>query len=200
MSFHQLGLSAKLLRAVDAQGYKHPTPVQSLAIPPILFGDDLMARAQTGTGKTAGFTLPLLQRLNESPRQAHQKRHVRALILTPTRELAAQVHQSVRTYGSTCLCPPPSSSAASAFVRRPRRSGAASMCSCPPRVDYSITSSSGRWTSPASRFSFSMKRTGCSTWAFFPTSAGFSRRCLLRARTFCSRRLIAKFASLPTVF
>ena len=99
MSFHQLGLSAKLLRAVDAQGYKHPTPVQSLAIPPILLGDDLMARAQTGTGKTAGFTLPLLQRLNESPRQAHQKRHVRALILTPTRELAAQVHQSVRTYG-----------------------------------------------------------------------------------------------------
>ena len=99
MSFHRLGLSAKLLRAVDAQGYKHPTPVQSLAIPPILLGDDLMARAQTGTGKTAGFTLPLLQRLNETPRRTHQKRHVRALILTPTRELAAQVHESVRTYG-----------------------------------------------------------------------------------------------------
>ncbi len=99
MSFHQLGLSAKLLRAVDAQGYKHPTPVQSEAIPPILLGDDVMARAQTGTGKTAGFVLPLLQRLNESPRKAHQKRQVRALILTPTRELAAQVHQSVRTYG-----------------------------------------------------------------------------------------------------
>ena len=99
MSFEQLGLSAKLLRAVDAQGYKHPTPVQSQAIPPILLGGDLMARAQTGTGKTAGFTLPLLQRLNESPRAQHQKRHVRALILTPTRELAAQVHQSVLTYG-----------------------------------------------------------------------------------------------------
>ena len=99
MSFNQLGLSVELLRAVDAQGYKHPTPVQSLAIPPILLGGDLMARAQTGTGKTAGFTLPLLQRLSESSRGGRQKRHVRALILTPTRELAAQVHESVRAYG-----------------------------------------------------------------------------------------------------
>ncbi len=99
MSFHQLGLSPELLRAVDARGYKRPTPVQSLAIPPILLGGDLMARAQTGTGKTAGFTLPLLQRLSESSRKPHQKRHVRALILTPTRELAAQVHESVRAYG-----------------------------------------------------------------------------------------------------
>ena len=99
MSFDQLGLSAELLRAVDAQGYKHPTPVQSLAIPPILVGGDLMARAQTGTGKTAGFTLPLLQRLSESSRGPRKKRHVRALILTPTRELAAQVHESVRAYG-----------------------------------------------------------------------------------------------------
>ena len=99
MSFNQLGLSAELLRAVDGRGYKHPTPVQSLAIPPILLGGDLMARAQTGTGKTAGFTLPLLQRLSESSRGGRQKRHVRALILTPTRELAAQVHESVRAYG-----------------------------------------------------------------------------------------------------
>ena len=99
MSFHQLGLSPELLRAVDARGYKRPTPVQSLAIPPILLGGDLMARAQTGTGKTAGFTLPLLQRLSESSRGKCQKRHVRALILTPTRELAAQVHESVRAYG-----------------------------------------------------------------------------------------------------
>ena len=98
MSFEQLGLSAELLRAVDAQGYTHPTPVQSLAIPPILVGGDLMARAQTGTGKTAGFTLPLLQRLSESS-GVRKKRHVRALILTPTRELAAQVHESVRAYG-----------------------------------------------------------------------------------------------------
>ena len=99
MSFHQLGLSRELLRAVDARGYKCPTPVQSLAIPPILLGGDLMARAQTGTGKTAGFTLPLLQRLSESSRKPHHKRRVRALILTPTRELAAQVHDSVRAYG-----------------------------------------------------------------------------------------------------
>jgi len=99
MSFDQLGLSAELLRAVEAQGYTHPTPVQSLAIPPILLGGDLMARAQTGTGKTAGFTLPLLQRLSESSNGARKKRHARALILTPTRELAAQVHESVRAYG-----------------------------------------------------------------------------------------------------
>ena len=99
MSFHQLGLSSKLLRAVDSQGYKHPTAVQNKAIPPILLGKDLIVRAQTGTGKTAGFTLPLLQRLNKSPLQTEQKCQVRALILTPTRELASQVHQSVRTYG-----------------------------------------------------------------------------------------------------
>jgi ATP-dependent RNA helicase RhlE len=98
MSFKQLGLSAELLRAVVEQGYRHPTPIQRLAIPAILDGRDVMARAQTGTGKTAGFTLPLLQRLKQpSPRSAH--RAVRTLILTPTRELAAQVRESVITYG-----------------------------------------------------------------------------------------------------
>jgi ATP-dependent RNA helicase RhlE len=99
MSFHQLGLSAELLRAVETRGYREPTPVQRRAIPPILLGGDLMARAQTGTGKTAGFTLPLLQRLSERSGGARRLRHVRALILTPTRELAAQVHESVRAYG-----------------------------------------------------------------------------------------------------
>lgn len=99
MSFHDLGLSPELLRAIDARGYKVPTPVQSLAIPPILVGSDLMARAQTGTGKTAGFTLPLLQRLSANKAAPRGKRRVRALVLTPTRELAAQVHESVRAYG-----------------------------------------------------------------------------------------------------
>ena len=99
MSFDTLGLSAELLRAVADQGYLVPTPIQQLAIPPILRGDDIMARAQTGTGKTAGFTLPLLQRL--AAKKGTRGRHVpiRTLILTPTRELAAQVQQSVRTYG-----------------------------------------------------------------------------------------------------
>ena len=99
MSFSQLGLSAELLRAVVEQGYERPTPVQKQAIPVILNGKDLLAGAQTGTGKTAGFTLPLLQLLNETPSSPEARRVVRALVLTPTRELAAQVHESVATYG-----------------------------------------------------------------------------------------------------
>ena len=98
MSFTTLGLSAELLRAVAEQGYHEPTPIQRQAIPVILEGKDIMAGAQTGTGKTAGFALPLLQRLSErvSPKGA---RRIRALILTPTRELAAQVEESVTAYG-----------------------------------------------------------------------------------------------------
>ena len=98
MSFDTLGLSAELLRAVAEQGYSEPTPVQRQAIPIILQGRDILAGAQTGTGKTAGFTLPLLQRLNDAT-PGKGRRPVRALILTPTRELAAQVGESVGTYG-----------------------------------------------------------------------------------------------------
>ncbi|MGD8678648.1 MAG: ATP-dependent RNA helicase RhlE [Chromatiales bacterium] len=98
MSFDSLGLSAELLRAVADQGYTEPTPIQRKAIPVILDGKDVMAGAQTGTGKTAGFTLPLLQRLMQTP-AARGRRPVRALVLTPTRELAAQVGESVETYG-----------------------------------------------------------------------------------------------------
>jgi len=97
MSFENLGLAPNILRAVTEQGYTKPTPVQAQAIPVILNGDDIMAGAQTGTGKTAGFTLPMLQRLNTTP--PNGKRHVRALVLTPTRELAAQVGESINTYG-----------------------------------------------------------------------------------------------------
>jgi ATP-dependent RNA helicase RhlE len=100
-SFARLGLAPELVRAVAGEGYTEPTPVQAQAIPFILAGRDVLAGAQTGTGKTAGFTLPLLQRLsaraNASPSPA--KHPVRALIVTPTRELAAQVEESVRTYG-----------------------------------------------------------------------------------------------------
>jgi len=98
MSFNTLGLSAEILRAVTEQGYSVPTPVQRQAIPVILKGRDIMAGAQTGTGKTAGFTLPLLQLLNTAS-QSNGKRPIRALILEPTRELAAQVEESVHTYG-----------------------------------------------------------------------------------------------------
>jgi ATP-dependent RNA helicase RhlE len=101
MSFDALGLSQPLLRAIAEVGYSSPTPIQSQAIPAVLSGGDLMAGAQTGTGKTAGFTLPLLQRLSTGKpvRDARGRLAVRALVLTPTRELAAQVEESVRTYG-----------------------------------------------------------------------------------------------------
>ena len=95
--FAQLGLAEPLLRAVADTGYTSPTPIQEKAIPLVLKGGDLLAAAQTGTGKTAGFTLPLLQRLAEKP--CKKAGHPRALVLTPTRELAAQVEESVRTYG-----------------------------------------------------------------------------------------------------
>jgi len=108
LSFSDLGLRPELLRAVQAQGYTDPTPVQREAIPLVLAGRDLLAGAQTGTGKTAAFVLPMLQRLGQHQQhQQHQPRQrdaqarprVRALILTPTRELAIQVEQSVRDYG-----------------------------------------------------------------------------------------------------
>ena len=98
MSFLKLGLCSELLRAIKEEGYTTPTPIQSKSIPVILSKKDVLAAAQTGTGKTAGFTLPLLQRLKESYSK-DKKSHIRALILVPTRELAAQVAQSVETYG-----------------------------------------------------------------------------------------------------
>ena len=97
MSFHELGLSAELLRAIEALGYTQPTPIQQQAIPAVLAGNDVLAGAQTGTGKTAAFVLPTLQRLNE---QTSGKRAPRALVLTPTRELAAQVGEDVKNLGA----------------------------------------------------------------------------------------------------
>jgi ATP-dependent RNA helicase RhlE len=98
MSFDCLGLRPELLRAVAEEGYAHPTPVQAQAIPSILAGADVMAGAQTGTGKTAAFALPILQRLMAQP-SGSAPRPVRALVLTPTRELAMQVAESMRVYG-----------------------------------------------------------------------------------------------------
>ena len=96
MSFTTLGLSKSLLKAIDKQGYTSPSPIQAKAIPLILKGNDVLASAQTGTGKTAGFTLPMLQKLSEG--QSEKRRPIRGLILTPTRELAAQVHANVKAY------------------------------------------------------------------------------------------------------
>ena len=98
MSFKNLGLCDQLLRAVKEQGYDTPTPIQSEAIPVILQKRDILAGAQTGTGKTAGFTLPMLELLHRH-KPEKGKHHVRALILTPTRELASQVQESVELYG-----------------------------------------------------------------------------------------------------
>ena len=97
MNFDDLNLAPAILKAVHELGYTEPTPVQAQAIPVVLQGHDLLAGAQTGTGKTAGFTLPMLHKLSTTP--ARQPGAIRALVLTPTRELAAQVEESVRTYG-----------------------------------------------------------------------------------------------------
>ncbi|MDK9724413.1 MAG: DEAD/DEAH box helicase [Sterolibacteriaceae bacterium MAG5] len=100
MHFTDLGLRAEILRSISEQGYDTPTPIQAQAIPVVLEGRDLMAAAQTGTGKTAGFTLPILQLLSSRDTGLSLKRFKpRTLILVPTRELAVQVHDSVRTYG-----------------------------------------------------------------------------------------------------
>ncbi|MGE5522014.1 MAG: DEAD/DEAH box helicase [Candidatus Dadabacteria bacterium] len=97
MLFEQLGLIAPLLKALQKEGYTIPTPIQSEAIPPALQGKDILGLAQTGTGKTAAFALPILQLLNRE--QGKGYKHTRALILTPTRELAVQIHESFQTYG-----------------------------------------------------------------------------------------------------
>ncbi|WP_269222539.1 MULTISPECIES: DEAD/DEAH box helicase [Flavobacterium] len=96
MSFQSLGLSDALLKAVSKKGYTTPSPIQQKAIPPVLEGKDVLASAQTGTGKTAGFTLPILQLLSQGKHLSH--RPIRALILTPTRELAAQILANIKEY------------------------------------------------------------------------------------------------------
>ena len=100
LKFTELGLAPEILRAIADQGYETPTPIQAQAIPVVLEGNDLMACAQTGTGKTAGFTLPILSRLAQAKAATTGPRKIRVLILTPTRELAAQVGESVATYGA----------------------------------------------------------------------------------------------------
>lgn len=98
MSFNTLGLSEPLLRALKAKGYSEPSPIQSKVIPVVLQGKDVLASAQTGTGKTAGFTLPILELLSQ--KETFKRRQIRTLILTPTRELAAQILDNVKAYSS----------------------------------------------------------------------------------------------------
>ncbi len=99
LSFNELGLAEPILRAISDAGYTHPTPIQAKAIPQVLSGGDLLAGAQTGTGKTAGFTLPILHLLSQKPLTDIAKSRPRCLMLTPTRELAAQIEESVKIYG-----------------------------------------------------------------------------------------------------
>ena len=103
MLFTSLGLSDPILKAIKETGYTKPTPIQAKAIPLVLEGKDVLAAAQTGTGKTAAFTLPLLERMVQNHKKTatdkgQPKRHIRALILTPTRELAAQIDENVDMY------------------------------------------------------------------------------------------------------
>ena len=100
MSFKHLGLQQEIVKAIEEKGYKEPTPIQTKSIPLIIKGHDILASAQTGTGKTAGFTLPLLQVLMNNKKPVNYRHVVRALILTPTRELAAQVGDNVKMYGT----------------------------------------------------------------------------------------------------
>ncbi|MEY3895783.1 MAG: hypothetical protein RLZZ214_1303 [Verrucomicrobiota bacterium] len=100
MPFSKFGLQAGILGAIQKSGYTRPTPVQTAAIPKVMQGSDLIAIAQTGTGKTAAFVLPILHRLSESSRQG-QSRHIKSLILAPTRELAVQIMENIRNYGQS---------------------------------------------------------------------------------------------------
>src|SRR5215204_211581 len=100
MEFRDLKLATSLLRAVDAEGYTEPTPIQEQAIPYVLAGRDLVACAQTGTGKTAAFALPILQRLNTNGSRPRERgRKIRCLVLSPTRELTVQIAESFHAYG-----------------------------------------------------------------------------------------------------
>ena len=98
MSFDTLGLSNPILKAIQEKGYEKPSVIQAKAIPLILEGRDVLASAQTGTGKTAGFTLPILEMIAQEP--VLRKRPIRALVLTPTRELAAQVYDNIKAYST----------------------------------------------------------------------------------------------------
>ena len=125
MSFESLGLSAELVRAVTERGYVQPTPIHAQAIPAVLAGGDLLGAAQTGTGKTAGFTLPMLQRLSTSRPAAgaqSSKAPIRALVLVPTRELAAQVGEVMRSLAQHL---PQPLKIAIVFVGRPNWGGGA---------------------------------------------------------------------------
>ena len=131
MSFETFGLCPEILRAVNAKNYKTPTPIQEKTIPHVLEGKDLLGCAQTGTGKTAAFALPILQRLFATHDKGRRRRAIRVLVLTPTRELANQIADSFGAYGRGCGTP--WSTVASARNPRSRLSGRGSTSLWQPR-------------------------------------------------------------------
>ena len=187
MPFLKLGLAPSLCTPLAHMGYREPTPVQTQSIPIVLSGTDLVARAQTGTGKTAAFGLPMVQRLCARGRSSGA-RHPRGLVLAPTRELAVQVHRALVAYGG-----PVQLRATAIFGGVPigpqvraLRQGTDIVVATPGRlIDHLIA---GRLTSRQSKSSRSTKPTGCSTWAFCRRCAACSRRCRGRARRCCFRR------------
>jgi ATP-dependent RNA helicase RhlE len=183
MSFSDLGLLPELARAVAEKGYETPTPIQLQAIPAVLEGRDLLASAQTGTGKTAAFVLPILQRL-----QGASGRAPRALVLTPTRELAAQITESAQTYGKHL---------------RLRTVVVFGGVGINPQIDALragcdlLIATPGRLLDLAEQRAVDLSRcsascstrpTACSTWASSARSVRSSRCCRASARIFCSRR------------
>ena len=176
MSFSDLGLLPELLRAVADKGYDTPSPIQIQAIPAVLAGRDVLAGAQTGTGKTAGFVLPILQRLAADTANG-ASRAPRALVLTPTRELAAQVAQSARDYGK--YMPLRTYQVFGGVSINPQitalRSGCDILVATPGRL---LDLAQQRWwISPRCRCWCSMRPTACSTWVSSTTSARSSNCC-----------------------
>ncbi len=190
LEFSELGLSAALLRTVDEEGYTEPTPVQERAIPLILEGRDVLAAAQTGTGKTAAFTLPILDRLGAHANTSFSPaRHpVRCLVLTPTRELAVQVADAVKTYGRYVPLRAAVVYGGVPLDPRSRSCAPASRSWSPRPAGCSTSSASAPPTSARSRSSCSTRATACSTWASCRTSGGSSTCCDAASRRCCSRR------------
>ncbi len=171
MTFSDFGLRAELLDAIQASGYTTPTPIQQQAIPAILQGEDLLAAAQTGTGKTAAFTLPMLQRL-AAEKPADGKRPVRLLVVAPTRELAAQIHDSVKSYGQNL--PLRSAVIFGGVGMQPQvdrlRRGVDILIATPGRLLDHLQRAATRVSTSLRALSL-MKPTACSIWALSMISA-----------------------------
>ena len=163
MSFDNLGLDARLMQAVASMGYAEPTPIQSGAIPLVLAGRDVVGCAQTGTGKTAAFVLPTLQRITA------RKGAIAALVVTPTRELALQIEEVAKTASKSTRHRVAVVYGGVGYEPQRRALSRASTCSSPPPAACSTWRASATSTSAASRSSSSTRPTACSTRASGPT-------------------------------